>query len=59
MLGMLVRQMFVQRAAHHPAGLMTERFDLGERRVDWRSVGAVSFLRQQGHQFVKFLPCLR
>ena len=59
MLGMLVRQLFVQRAAEHPAGLMTEPFDLGERRVDWRSVGAKPFLREQGHQFIELLPCFR
>ena len=32
MLGMLKRQMFVERAAKHPAGLMAEVFDLGEGR---------------------------
>ena len=56
---MLVRQMFVQRAADHPAGLMAELFDLGERRVDWRSARAIPFLSEQGHQFVKLLLCLR
>ncbi len=33
MFGMLKRQMLVERAAEHPAGLMTKMFDLGERRM--------------------------
>ena len=51
--------MLIDGAAHHPARLMAELFHFSERRVYWRSAGAVLFLREQGHQFGKFPPCFR
>ncbi len=38
---------------------MAELFHLSERRVYGRSLGAISFRGEQGHQFVKLLPCFR
>jgi hypothetical protein len=55
---MLIGQFLIQGTGHHPAHLMPESLNFGERRIQWRALRPVFANRYRGNAIFEFLLCL-
>lgn len=58
MVGVLFRQLRINRPSQHASGLMSELFDLSKGRFQRRPFFAKAMLGQQRHQFIELGPRL-
>jgi hypothetical protein len=55
---MLIRQLRIQGSSHHPPHLMPELLNLGERRVQRRTLWTEPTRGHRGHAILQLLPRL-